>query len=138
VKPLALIVAAVIGAFAAIAFAPGVAPSGPVPIAHGRDACASCRMHVDRPGYAAERLVDGRVAIYDDLGCLAHALAAGGERGRIWVEDHASGALVPLESATLVRARDVRTPMGSGVVAFRDASGARGEPVTLERLEVSP
>lgn len=139
-KALAAIAAALFGAFLAIAFVPAAEATGPVPIQHGRDACASCRMHVDRPGYAAERLVDGRAAIYDDIGCLAHALAAGGERGRVWVEDHGTGALVPLESATLVRARDVRTPMGSGVVAFADAARARahGEIVTLDRLEVRP
>ena len=101
--------------------------TGPEPIAYGRDTCASCRMHVSRPGFAGEmRDPDGTLTKYDDVGCLIRAiLAAHREVPQAWVEDHAGGGFVPLLSAKLVRGDEASTPMGSGLVAFADESAAR-------------
>jgi copper chaperone NosL len=101
--------------------------SGPQPIVYGRDACASCRMHMSRPGFAGEiRARDGALTKYDDIGCLVRAILAGHrEVPAAWVEDHATGTFVPLLSAHLVRAESAATPMGSGLVAFADADAAR-------------
>jgi copper chaperone NosL len=103
------------------------APTGPEPIDYGRDACASCRMHLARPGFAAElRDHDGVLTKYDDVGCLVHAILTGHrEVPEAWVEDHASGELVPLLSAHLVGGDPATTPMGSGLVAFADEDAAR-------------
>jgi copper chaperone NosL len=115
--------------------------TGPEAIAYGRDACAHCRMHLARPGWAGElRDRSGRLTKYDDLGCLVRAmLEARAEIPEAWVEDHATGELVPLLAAHLVQGDAAATPMGSGLVAFRDEEFARafadaggGRPVRLE------
>ena len=101
--------------------------TGPEPIVYGRDTCASCRMHMSRPGFAGEmRDPDGTLTKYDDIGCLIRAiLAAHRETPEAWVEDHAGGGFVPLLSAKLVRADGASTPMESGLVAFGDEAAAR-------------
>ena len=99
-------------------------------------------MHLDRPGYAAELERDGRFLKFDDVGCLVKVISVSDPCARIWLEDHRTGELVPLAQATLVRSRTVRTPMGSGVVAFRDREAAvrhrdstQGEIVTIRQLQ---
>lgn len=120
---------------------------GPEPIAHGRDACARCRMPITRPGYAGElRDRTGTLTKYDDVGCLLRAMVAMRDVvPEAWVEDHRTFELVPLLGATLARARAGETPMGSGIVAFANAEDAAafvrdggGELVTLETLLREP
>lgn len=96
-------------------------PAGPEAIVYGRDACDHCRMHFAAKGFAAERR-DSRGALhkYDDIGCM---IEAGGD-GDAWVEDHETGAFVPLAKATLVQAPKRTTPMASGLVAFGDGARA--------------
>jgi copper chaperone NosL len=121
--------AAVLGALvAAVVFLwPSGPRTGPEPIAWGRDTCAHCRMHLSQPGYAAEmRDRSGTLHKYDDVGCLVAAIvAARAEVPEAWVEDHEGGGFVPLLSAHLVRAAEVSTPMGHGVVAFKEPGAAR-------------
>jgi copper chaperone NosL len=118
-----------------------VRSTGPEPIRYGRDACARCRMPITQLGFAGElRDREGRLTTYDDLGCMLAAMV--GMRREIpeaWVEDHDDGRLIPLLGAHLVRAADAGTPMDHGLVAFREAAGARrfaeahgGVPVALE------
>jgi copper chaperone NosL len=123
------------------------APSGPEPIAYGRDVCAHCRMHLGRPGFAGElRDTHGTLEKFDDVGCLLHALLTTHvETPEAWVEDHAGDGFVPLVSAYLVRSQRVGTPMGYGVVAFRTEAAARdfaaanqGDVVRLETLLQPP
>ena len=140
-KTLVGLVTLVFMACAGIVLAPADAQDGPTAIVHGRDACDGCRMRLDRPGYAAQLKAGGGVRFYDDVGCLARDAATRDAAARVWIEDHLTGELVPLCDATLVRSDQVRTPMGSGVVGFRDPVRAaahrdrmHGEFVTLERL----
>jgi len=114
---------------------------GPEPIRFGRDSCDRCHMLIARGGFAGERRgKDGALHKYDDVGCLLLALwAAHEETTQAWVEDHAGSGFVPLMEATLVRGGE--TPMGYGIVAFRDAEqGARfasqtgGQVTSLEEL----
>lgn len=100
---------------------------GPEPILYGRDACAHCAMHLSQPGFAAERrLPDGKVAKYDDIGCLLAELAKAPAApfDQVWVEDSEGAELVALESACLVRSPSLSTPMASGIVAFADRAAA--------------
>jgi len=142
VRVAAAVVAGGLAFVAAVVFWP-MRRSGPEPIAYGKDVCAHCRMPVGRPGFGGElRDGHGTLTKYDDVGCLVHAMIA--KRGEIpeaWVEDHATGRLVPLLGATLVRGRPGTTPMASGVVAFADrvsaesfARAEEGEIVALEQL----
>jgi len=114
---------------------------GPEPIRFGRDSCDRCHMLIARGGFAGERRgKDDTLHKYDDVGCLLLALwAAHEETTQAWVEDHAGSGFVPLMEATLVRGGE--TPMGYGIVAFRDAGqGARfasqtgGQVSSLEEL----
>lgn len=101
--------------------------SGPEPIAYGRDTCAHCRMHLSQPGFAGElRDRDGVLTKYDDIGCLLRAMTRKHEEvPEAWVEDHGGGGLIPLVGAHLVRSAGVATPMGGGIVAFREEAVAR-------------
>ena len=103
------------------------APTGPERIDYERDACASCRMHLSRPGFAGElRDHDGVLTKYDDVGCLIRAiLAVHREVPEAWVEDHVGGEFVPLLSAHLVKGDPSTTPMGSGLVGFEDEEAAQ-------------
>lgn len=133
---------AVLAVIAITVFWPA-ARTGPAPIAYGRDTCDHCRMHLSQPGFAGElRDARGVLTKYDDVGCLLRAMAGmHTEVPEAWVEDHVSGAFMPLLSAVLVRVRPTDTPMGSGIVAFKDRDAAvafardeRGAAVTLEDL----
>ncbi|MGH7894389.1 MAG: nitrous oxide reductase accessory protein NosL [Candidatus Binatia bacterium] len=101
--------------------------TGPEPLRYGRDTCSHCRMQLTQPGFAAEmRDHDGALTKYDDVGCLLRAiLAVHREVPEAWVEDHASGGFVPLLDAYLVREEGSSTPMGYGIVAFKEDSAAR-------------
>src|SRR5262249_8691297 len=99
------------------------------------------------PGFAGElREPGGTLQKFDDVGCLLHALlAAHRETTEVWVEDHGDGRLIPLLAAHLVRAETVDTPMGYGIVAFREEAAARafvdanrGDVVQLEDLLREP
>jgi hypothetical protein len=141
---LALAVAAFVGV---VVFLWPAGGTGSEPIRHGEDTCARCRMLISQPGFAGEmRDHTGALTRYDDLGCLLGAMLASHEEiPEAWVEDHDSGALIPLLGAQLVRADAAATPMGHGLVAFADAGSAHafvaahgGELVRLEDLVRSP
>ncbi len=125
----------------AVLLSPRAKATGPEPIRYDRDTCAHCRMHFAARGFAAERRDDrGTLHKYDDIGCMLVA-ASHGASGEAWVEDNAGNGFVPLLSATLVTARDLGTPMGYGVVAFRDRASAEefarshgGRLIALEEL----
>lgn len=117
--------------------------TGPEPIEWGRETCARCRMILSEAGFAGEiRDRRGQLSKYDDLGCLVLAIRTEHhEIPEAWVEDHDTHELVPLLAATLVRGKDLATPMHHGIVAF--AAGERaeefvrssgGEVVSLEKL----
>ena len=116
---------------------------GPEAIRFGRDACDRCHMLLASGGFAGERRAkDGTLHKYDDVGCLLLALgAAHEETTQAWVEDHAGTGFVPLMEATLVRGSSKPTPMGYGIVAFRNpteasrfASENGGQIASLEEL----
>ena len=139
--------AALVGLVAAVVFLWPAPERGPGPLRYGVDACADCRMVVTRPGFGGElRDADGRLTAYDDVGCLLRAmLKRHGAMSEAWVEDHAGGGLVSLLTAHLVRSARADTPMGSGLVAFRDAAAADafatetgGARVALEELVRDP
>jgi copper chaperone NosL len=102
-------------------------PDAPQPIAWDREPCASCRMHIGEPAFAAQLiLTDGRVLNFDDPGCLFDYL----ERDRpdvhrAWVHHKDTERWIPLDQAGFVRV--ARTPMGHGFAAVDGGtSGAVG------------
>lgn len=145
--PLTAAAMVLVAAIAAVVFLWPVQYGGPEPIDYERDACAHCRMRISQPGFAGElRDRNGTLTKYDDVGCLLHAMVAlRREVPEAWVEDHAGGGFVPLLAVTLVHAKNLETPMGSGILAFADEAAAaafaengNGQVVALEELLRSP
>jgi len=61
---------------------------------------------------------------YDDIGCLAADAASRPERSKVYVRLNGD-TFVEAEAAFYARPPGARTPMGSGLVAFRTADEAR-------------
>jgi len=117
-------------AFACVSACRDAAPAGPPEIRLGVDVCDGCGMTIAEDRYAAGALADGndgrRVLKFDDIGCLARweAAAPGGTvRGR-WVHDRTTEVWIDAGAAVFSQSRELTTPMGSGIVAFRNASEA--------------
>ena len=116
----------------------GASAEGPPAIDVDRTACSHCGMLVSEPLYAAAYQVPGADArVFDDIGCLLDALRLGadaprsGQAGiRFWFHDAGDGAWIDGASAVFVSSAEIRTPMGGGFIAFRDAAAAQQAAVT--------
>ncbi len=91
------------------------------------DNCSDCRMAISNESFAAEIIDDGNeVFKFDDLGCMEHfrknspALSI----RALFVKDYESRSWIPYEKSTIVQT-GVRTPMGSGKVAFMSSAKAK-------------
>jgi copper chaperone NosL len=91
------------------------------------DACASCKMAISQPQYAAQ-VVDkeGNAYKFDDIGCMLrylkdHSLL----QRRVYVMDYVDRQWLEAERAVFVRSDAVRSPMAAGLAAFRDQSAAQ-------------
>lgn len=122
--PLALLL---LLAVAAVVFLWPSPPAGPEAFHYGRDACDHCRMHISEKGFGGQiRSASGEVTRYDDIGCLLAALAVMPQgSATAWVEDRGGDGFVELSAATFVRGGSIKTPMGSGIVAYRSPDAAR-------------
>ena len=108
----------------------GPAPAGPPEIRLGVDACDGCGMVIAEPRYAAAAVADDgterRTLKFDDIGCLARWEATASEstlRER-WVHDRQTEQWIDASTATFLQVRDLSTPMGSGLSAFKNVSDA--------------
>lgn len=122
--------------------------AGPPELIVDRTACADCSMLISTPEVAAAYRIAGRqAAAFDDTACLLAALA--GEPTReglvVWFQDAEGSGWVESAAATVVRTDRSLTPMGSGILAFRDPEAAEaavhlrgGQLVTLEDLLSEP
>ena len=104
-----------------------LARDGEAQIRHGRDRCAVCDMLIGDQGFAGvARYAGGEEQQFDDLACLFKAiLDASGGVTDAWIEDRLDGHLFPLQEAYVVQGSRVRTPMGSGIVAFANGKSAQ-------------
>jgi copper chaperone NosL len=101
-------------------------PPRPAALDTRNDACAHCRMAVSDPRFAAQVVAPGEEPrFFDDVGCLRDWLRAAGPvpRGAVaYVADHRTKAWVRAAAAAYTRAPALETPMGSHLVAHRDAA----------------
>ena len=110
---------------------------GPPEIVVDRTACSHCTMLVSEVAYAAAYEAQGAGArVFDDIGCMLEAmrregLHSGGSGLRIWFRDAGDGNWIEEGSAVFVLSSEIRTPMGGGIVAYRD--GARAGQVAATR-----
>jgi copper chaperone NosL len=98
----------------------------PPKIAYGKDACARCRMIISEERQAAGVVAeDGTKTLFDDTGELVATVQTEGLNGRrIWVHDYQAQAWTDGTKAFYVAAAAVMTPMGTGVVAFKERAAA--------------
>jgi copper chaperone NosL len=101
----------------------------------GSDSCLECGMLIAEDRCAAAALVERRGrrehVHFDDVGCLLDAMRDGAELGivvEVYVHDYDSKEWVRAEEAVYVvgESSALKTPMGSGIVAFGNESGAEG------------
>jgi copper chaperone NosL len=99
----------------------------PVAIA-AEDICGYCRMAISEKQYAAQFVDrDGLAFKFDDIGCMIEHLKTRKSRADIaayFVADYESRSWLKAEDAALVRSKEIKTPMGFNIVAFRDRERA--------------
>ena len=91
------------------------------------DACASCRMAISQPQYAAQ-VVDreGTAYKFDDIGCMLRYLSNHTlPQRQHYVMDYVNRQWLEAERAVFVRSGAIRSPMAGGLAAFRDQSAAQ-------------
>lgn len=94
-------------------------PPQPAELDTRHEQCRNCRMVVSSVRTAAQIVAPGELPMFfDDLGCLrdyraSHPLPDGAV---VYVGDYRTGEWIR-EEAAIVAKTDIRTPMGSGLVA---------------------
>ena len=115
---------------------------GPRPFAFGSEPCAHCHMTLADPRFAAELVArTGKVFPFDDAGCLAAFVVAGGLRGAdvasLWVADFTRpDSLLTASGAVFLRHDAFHTPMDYRIVAFRDRRQADSARAALGGGEI--
>lgn len=103
----------------------------PPEIVVDRSVCSHCGMLISERIYAAAlRTPDGAERVFDDIGCLLAAVRASWSAGsadaavRVWVHDAGDASWIEAPAALFVTSPSLRTPMGGGIVAYRNQSDA--------------
>ena len=103
---------------------------GPPEIVVDRTACSHCRMFVSESIYAAAYRIDAaEPQVFDDIACLVaslrgESLSADSSGLRVWFQDGNRGGWIESDAPVLVSSAVFRTPMGGGILAYRDAAAA--------------
>lgn len=103
---------------------------GPPTLRLGRDQCSECGMIINEDRCScASRISTPKgtdVALFDDIGCLLEHERQNPETQVLhrFVHDHATKEWVNADQAAFLWAEAIRTPMGSGIVAFSTRDGA--------------
>jgi copper chaperone NosL len=93
----------------------------PPEIAYGRDTCEQCGMVISEPRFAcATVLEDGTVHKFDDIGDLVmYHFDRPDQRVRAYfAHDYTTEAWIRAEKAFFVHGDRIKSPMGSGLIAF--------------------
>ncbi len=93
------------------------------------ESCRLCRMVVSDRRFAAQ-LGAAEPLFFDDIGCMQNYLKKNAAPDATpYVADHRTREWVPAAEASYERCPSVETPMGSHLVAHRDAASARLDTV---------
>ena len=107
--------------------------------------CSFCKMAISEKRYAAE-LVDreGNLFKFDDIGCMARFARdrnLEGKAAAYFVVDYEQRDWLSGEQANYVKSEAIHSPMGGGLIAFRDRTRAeeyapkvKGQVLTFEDL----
>ena len=108
----------------------GAEADGPPRVEVDRSACAHCGMLISEPRFAAAYRAPGSDArLFDDVGCLLEGLSRESDRSGVhfWFHEVTTAEWIEGDRAVFVESAHLRTPMGSGIVAYAsDAAAARG------------
>ncbi len=117
-------------------------------IQYGRDVCVQCGMIANEAKFAAAYRHNGEDFVFDDLGDLvvyARTNSVDLDTAQTWVHDFETEEWIDGRVAHFVATTSVATPMGHGIVAFRDATRAQdfadslgGQVVDWETLMALP
>lgn len=106
-------------------------PSGPPAIEIDRTACSHCGMLISEPLYAAAYQAQGTDArVFDDIECLRQAARQESGSLTFWFHDAGDQAWIDGNAAVFVASPEIRTPMGGGLLAFRDRAAAERAAAT--------
>jgi len=118
--------------------------SGPPEVRPGRDQCAACGMLISEDRCASAEIVRVRgrteYALFDDIGCMLDHHPADTEVVQHFVRNHSTRAWLVANAAAFLHEPNIRTPMGSGIVAFSSAQEAgrefpgAGVAITFDQL----
>jgi copper chaperone NosL len=102
----------------------------PVEILYGQDSCERCKMIISEKTYSAEYLLPrGKTKKFDDIGCMIHFHYEEESKGdkilAQYVRDYNTGDWIDATKAYFVWSKDIITPMGHGLAAFKDEESAR-------------
>jgi nitrous oxide reductase accessory protein NosL len=121
----------IVGAAALFAAACGAKAEGPPGIVIDRTACSHCTMLVSEVAYAAAYQAAGREArVFDDIACMLEGMrrdglqSAKGTDLRVWFHDAGDSTWIEGATAVFLVSPEIKTPMGGGIVAYRDAPRA--------------
>ncbi len=109
------------------------------------DICSFCRMAISDPKFAGEIIIENTTEIlkFDDIACLVSYKNKIDSNKDLFtfVHDFKTGEWIKFEAAVFVLAEEFQTPMGSGLVSFKNESDAKeflknenGEIVSLDDL----
>ncbi len=99
----------------------------PPQIRYGEDPCDECYMLINEERFAAAYITeDGTVRRFDDIGCMVTYLKKHPETvATFWVVDYQTHMWVNATTATFVKAKDLKSPMGYGLIAVGNEAVAR-------------
>jgi copper chaperone NosL len=100
--------------------------------------CSFCRMAISEKQYAAEIIdQEENVMKFDDIGCMLHYLEGSGAKlkpAAIFVTDVETRSWLPVDKAFFARPANMKTPMGSGIVAYAAKEKAGPDAVSFDPL----
>ncbi|HQR47244.1 MAG TPA: nitrous oxide reductase accessory protein NosL [Thermoanaerobaculia bacterium] len=106
-------------------------PVGPAQPDTKHDACGWCRMAVSDHRFAAQLVAPNEEPrFFDDIGCLATFLKAGGApaKGQVaYVADHRTKQWIRASAAVYTKVPGLLTPMNSFLVAHADAASREAD-----------
>lgn len=107
----------------------GCKTSMPEPVALEReDMCAYCKMAISEKQYAAEFIdQDAQAFKFDDIGCMLNFVQSKkiANVAAYYVMDFDERQWLKAEDAYYVRSSELDTPMGGGLIAFKDQNKAQ-------------
>jgi copper chaperone NosL len=102
-----------------------------VPIEYGKDNCTTCKMGISDNRYGCELVTGkGKAFKFDDIQCMVQYMKADAEpvktfKLRLAADFAGKGDLIDIEKAWLVVCEEIKSPMGSHIMAFENEAAGK-------------